>query len=150
MKSLVLVASLMLSGCMSFSYNGMHIYNRSSALDEDVFRVVGYAARKTGYPDMFKGWRVVFIDDYPERVDLGEGKVSVTVGITSYYTNTITVKVNSCIWDSALLHELFHIVQINVYGFPDYKHRDKIFWNKVADLETYMLQRCPKGYKKQF
>jgi len=149
---LALVVIMFSTGCAfignSIRANAIIYVNQTDKSTNDLQRVLHHSVYLLEVrSNAFFGWQLIFTDTYPEVVNLGDGRVAITEGITDYNRQTVTVKVNECVWDSALLHELAHIIQIQTLNEVDYNHANKSFWSRVKSLEEQMFDRCPADYK---
>ena len=149
MKYTLIIILIFLQGCAYYKINGYPIYNETPHSDEDVASAISYSMARIGHREFFVGWHYRFLNDYPEKVYLKDGTVAVSLGLSDFNFKIISIKINKCIWDSALLHEMAHVVQFRMEGVYDQRHKGQ-YWKNVETMEAETRIRCGMGYKQQF
>ena len=62
------------------------------------------------------------------------GRAIIVPGYVDPKNKVIFMKIRSCLWDSVLLHEMYHVVREVKNGDADREHKNK--------------ERCPPNYKR--
>lgn len=133
-------------GCATFTHRGISVYDRQKdtyMTTSEMEKAIDYALDKLKNEKMYDGWDLVFMSGY-YGVMTPDGKIIVADGATFHNKRVIFIKVYKCYGDSALIHEMAHVI------VGDMLHRQKLFWEKIDEMGEKMAKDlCPKEYKTQ-
>lgn len=135
------------TGIEVFDYTGLEKSTFRSPSRWDIETVIDYiilALPVTFDQAYFNGYSIFITPDWV-KVHTEDRHVILADGYTDPVTKRIFISyLRPCIADSALLHELAHILR--PLGF-DRNHEDNRYWNWVRSLELNAIQDlCPPGY----
>lgn len=142
-----------LSGCFPLlslpsMYRGINIYDRQMdtyLTDDQAREMIDYAIDKLGveWSDMFEGYDFVFMSGYYGVLNQ-KGEVIAADGYTDVENKVVFIKVYKCHGDSALIHEMAHIIM------GDRDHTDTEYWDEIKQLDLQMTKDlCPPDYERK-
>lgn len=170
----LLVILLLLSGCATFTHRDINIYdrqtgvmtvesetrfvvenvigvfgfeqNRTSPMQIKTKELIDYVISKLGHEELFKGYDFVFMSGW--LIQSGpNGNMVVGDGLTILEDKVIYLKIRGCFADSAILHEMSHVIHANGRGDGDQGHMDKVWWSVMSDMTDEMVKKfCPADY----
>ena len=152
MNKFILIC-ILISGCSwfsysSFSYQGFSVYNRQADTNmnhSQMMTIINHAVNNLNNREVLVKYDIVFTSAWLGRPRI-DGKIDIADGYTDIENKVIYIKVRECIWDTALIHEMAHIIQYEVHEIIDINHEVVSFWNKVYELENSSIEFCPKNY----
>jgi len=138
-----------LSGCATFTYRNISVYNKqvdTFATQTQMKQLIDYAFEETGYESFFNGYNFVFTSAWLSQYQ-ADGSIIVGDGQTILKDKIIFLKVRSCFADSAIIHEMAHVVHFYKYGNGDQLHENKAWWDTVKTMsEKMVIKFCHKSY----
>lgn len=171
MKAL-LVFLLALSGCATFTHRNINIYdrqrppiaitetrlvvenmigafgfeqNRVAIIETKTKVLIDYVISKLGHEELFEGYDFVFISNWVNQSTSDE--VAVGDGLTDLDNKVIYLMVRDCFADSAILHEMSHVIHADKRGNGDQNHIDKVWWSVMKIMSDNMIKHyCPLDY----
>jgi len=174
----LLLSLLTLNACASYTHRGINVYDKQVDTDltqKQAEKIIDYAFQEPAWKDilsgpmaifedsidqtdgfyaqffeqMFDGWDFVFTSAWL-GVPLSDGRMALADGMTIVKDKVVFLKVHDCYGDSAILHEIGHVVRQH-FGLPeDREHKDYEFWMIMKWMEDRMIDHfCPENYQRE-
>jgi len=162
MRILMVAASLLCCSCVSFLYNlnsdfstrGIYVHDNQGdtyMAEDEMEHLIAYALEQVGYEDIFEGWNMVFMSAWIGIPEV-QGQMGVADGYTNLLDRVMYLRVRpSCYSDSAIIHEMGHVIEFFKKGLKDirHQHKDRDFWDKNESYNKNMVNElCPEGYER--
>lgn len=137
--------------CATYSVNGIKVYDRqvdSYMSKRTIEALINFSITELGNDaKIYEDWDFVFTSAWLGQMK-GNKLLMARHAITSYEYKVVFLRVNKCHWDSGIVHEMMHIILLSKSGDGDLGHKNKKAWDKVKQIENYMIEKnCPEGYK---
>jgi len=147
----ILFLFLFVTSCASYTVNGIKVFDRqveTKFTEQEITELIELSIILVRGQNLFEGWDFVFTNAWTVY-SMNNKEVIIVPGIADPKDKVIFIKVRECLWDSAIFHEMAHIVRLHKIGDSDREHLDKEFWDDIERLENAVINdNCPYGYKR--
>jgi hypothetical protein len=151
MRYLILIAVLLLSGCVhlvlpfpDYYTKGISVVDKTSTTKitrEQLNEILDLTYEEIGGEREMIGWYLFLTSKYITQ-EMSDGRTIIADGVTDPRGKIIFIMIHSCVWDTSLPHEIAHATR-------GHYHKDINFLDQVKQLTRKLRARCPRNYKRE-